>query len=720
MNAPTGHIRFGARKQLPVILQTQYTECGLACLAMIATWHGHELDLPALRRRFAFSLRGANLSRLVAIAQDLGLQGRGLKLELGSLRDLKLPCILHWNLNHFVVLKRITSRHIEIHDPACGARRLSWAEASKHFTGIALELTRRADFTPIKDRQRVSLGRLTGQTYGLRRGVAQILALALALETFALIAPFHLQWVLDHVLVSSDYSLLTMLGTGFLLVVLMQALLTAARGWAISALGASFAAQWATNLFGHLLRLPLDYFAKRHIGDVNSRLLSVRSIQETLSGAFFESVLDGFAASLMLAVLYIYNAALMTLALAAIGAYALVRWLGYARLRTLKEEQLTQLARQQTEMFESIHGVQTIKLSNKQEERRIRFANVTAEVAHREVAIQRIGFSFTSLGQLVFGVQRVLVVWIAAWFVLENRMSAGMLVVCMMYSEQFSTRMRALIDKLVEFRLLQVHAERIADIALSEPEADVESAYAGPPPEPRIDVRGLSFRYGDGEPWVLHDCSLSIAAGESVAIVGPSGCGKTTLAKLILGLLTPSEGRIEIGGIDIRRYGLGAYRSEFGAVMQEDELFSGSLADNISFFDPNAENERIHRAAEIANIAEDIGAMPMRYETPVGDMGSSLSGGQKQRILLARALYREPRVLLLDEATSHLDVSRERRINGEIAQLAITRIIIAHRPETIASADRVIHLIDGQVRQVSALEYRQARPPDDKERAALP
>ena len=717
MSAPTSGYAFGSHR-LPIVLQTEITECGLACLTMIAVYHGHRVDLPALRRRFALSLRGASLARLIAIAQDLGLDGRGLRVELHALRDLDTPCILHWDLSHFVVLKRATARFVEIHDPANGLRRLSWDEASKHFTGIALAFTRRPDFSPIQDRQRIALRSVIGQTRGIGRSAAQIVALALALEVFALILPFQLQWVLDHVLVSSDVGLLSVLGIGFLFVVLMQSLLSAARGWVISALGAAFAAQWMTNLFGHLLRLPLDYFEKRHLGDVHSRLTSVRTIQQTLTGTFIESALDGLAAAFTLVVLYCYSPVLMSLVVATTTAYAASRWFAYARLRLLKEEQLVHSARQQTEMFESIQGVQTIKLSNKQSERRIRFANATMDVAHREVAIQRFGFAFGALGQFLFGLQRTLVVWIAAWLVLHGRMSAGMLMVCVVYSEQFAARTRDLIDKLVDLRLLRVHTERIADIALTEPERDVASSYVGDPPEPGIEVRGVCFRYAEGEPWVLKDCSLTIAAGESVAIVGPSGCGKTTLAKVILGLLEPCEGGIAIGGIDIRRYGLGAYRAEFGAVMQEDELFSGSIADNISFFDPNAELEVIHRAAEIASIADDIAGMPMRYETLVGDMGSSLSGGQKQRVLLARALYRQPRILLLDEATSHLDVTRERRINGEVSKLAITRIIIAHRPETIASADRVIHLIDGRTQQVSAPDYRPLRSPPERERAA--
>jgi ATP-binding cassette subfamily B protein RaxB len=332
------------------------------------------------------------------------------------------------------------------------------------------------------------------------------------------------------------------------------------------------------------------------------------------------------------------------------------------------------------------------------------------------VAVQRTTFSFAALAQGLFGAQRILLIWIAARQVLEGRLSVGLMLVLVAYAEQFAARTRGLVDKLIDLRLLRVHAERIADIALEEPESDVASSYVGPEPAPSLQLDNLAYRYAEDDRWVLRGCSLSIQAGESVAIVGPSGCGKTTLAKVILGLLAPQEGCVRLGGVEARHYGLGAYRAQFGVVMQEDDLFSGSIADNIAFFDPEATLERVRAAAALADIAADVEAMPMGYETPVGDMGSTLSGGQKQRVLLARALYRNPRILLLDEATSHLDVERERHINRAVARLSMTRIIIAHRPETIASADRVIHLVDGTAQSLSSLEYRRQRA----EREALP
>ncbi len=690
------------RRHLPVIQQNEIAECGLACLAMIARYHGHDVDLASLRRRFPVSLKGASLSRLISIAGNLGFGTRPLRAEVEHLANLRLPCILHWDLNHFVVLKRIDRGRAEIHDPARGHVSMPLAEFGRHFTGIVLELTPSAKFEPIQARQRVSLRGLVGRVYGVRRSVVQILLLALALEVLTLALPLALQWVLDLVLVSSDLALLSLIGIGFLTIVVFQSAIAAMRGWVVAELGASLSAQWITNLFGHLLRLPLDYFEKRSVGGVLSRFISVHSIQQTLTGSFVEALLDGLTVVLVLLLLVMYSGPLTLIVIAAFGLYALLRWLTFRRLRTLKEEQLIHMGRQQSQMIESIEGVQTIKLANKQDERRARLANATVEVAHREAAIGRVNATFAALARLIFGALRIVLIWIGAVMVLNGEFSAGMMVVFVTYSDLFATRAGSLIDKLVEFRLLGMHGERIADIALEPPEPHVHSEYTGPLPTPTIEVDAISFRYAEDDPWVLDECSMRIVAGESVAIVGPSGCGKTTLAKILLGLLQPVSGTIRIGGIDIENFGLVAYRDLCAAVMQEDVLFAGSIADNISFFDSDATMGRIEAAARAAQIHDDIVAMPMGYESLVGDMGSSLSGGQKQRVLLARALYRRPAILLLDEATSHLDVAREHAVNEAIAELAVTRIVIAHRPETIRSADRVIELQGGRVRSEDA------------------
>jgi ATP-binding cassette subfamily B protein RaxB len=266
------------------------------------------------------------------------------------------------------------------------------------------------------------------------------------------------------------------------------------------------------------------------------------------------------------------------------------------------------------------------------------------------------------------------------------------------YKEQFSARVAGLIDKMVELRMLNLQGERLADIVLSSPEEEAPPI-AVDAIDASLEVRALSFRYSDTEPFVMLNCSFAVAPGESLAIVGPSGGGKTTLVKLMLGLLQPTDGKVLAGGIDIQKLGIDRYRKLVGTVMQDDQLFAGSIADNISFFDPAPDHSAIERFARMASVHDDIATMPMGYNTLIGDMGAALSGGQKQRILLARALYKQPRILFLDEATSALDVQKERAVNDAIRALNLTRIIIAHRPETIASAERAIVLQGGKVAQ---------------------
>ncbi|WP_114240580.1 peptidase domain-containing ABC transporter [Dyella sp. C9] len=693
-------VQFGWRRRLPMLLQTEAAECAVACLAMIAAYHGHDVDVAGLRRRYSTSLKGTTLARLMEMAAGLGFTTRPLKLDMGHLPQLKTPCVLHWDMNHFVVLDRTNAKQAVIHDPSLGIRKLSLAEVATHFTGIALELTPSADFQLTQARQAISLRALTGQVQGWVPAVVQILSLALGLEVFGLAGPFYLQWVMDQVLVSADHDLLTLLGLGFLGVAIFSAAITAARSWAVVWLGATINAQWANHLFRHLVRLPLDWFEKRHIGDVVSRFGSIQSIQRTMTTQAIGTLLDGVMSLMTLVVMGLYSAGLTLFVAALFLVYGMGRWLYFAPLRRANEAQIVAAARQQSELLESIRGVMPIKLANKQNERLVRYANATVAAANRDVAIQRLTIGFQFGNQSLFGTGRVALIWLAAKLALDNQLSAGMLIAFMSYADQFINRATGLIDKLTDFRMLRLHAERLADIALTTPEDAGKVAWTGPIPEASIELCNVSFRYADNEPWVLKDCTLRICAGESVGIVGPSGGGKTTLAKLMLGLMDPTEGEIRFGGINIRKLGVGTYRQWVSAVMQDDQLFAGSIADNIAFFDAALSMEQVVDAAKLAAIHDDIMAMPMGYQSLVGDMGSSLSGGQRQRVVLARALYRHPKLMVLDEATSHLDAQRDHHINTAIAQLNVTRILIAHRMETIRSAQRVIELRNG------ALFYR--------------
>ena len=695
-------LRFGGGKRLPVILQTEAAECGLACLAMVASYYGYQIDLPGMRRKASMSLKGATLRRVMDIAGQLALDTRALRLEMEDLAALKTPCILHWDLNHFVVLKHAGAKEIVIHDPARGVQRLTWAEVSKHFTGVALELWPSARFKRERVREAISLRALSGQVHGLRRALTQILLLALALEVMVLAGPLYMQWVLDQVFPSADHQLLTVLGIGFLLLTIFQVGVTALRAWCITWISATLSVQWVNNLFGHLLKLPLAFFEKRHIGDVVSRFGSVQTIQKTLTTQFVGAVLDGLVSILTLVLMAFYSVPLTLLVVGTSAFYGLLRWMLYRPLRRTTEDHIVYAARQQSDLLESIRGIQAIKLANQQSHRQGRYANAQVDTTNREIALQRLGIGAQAGSGLLFGLARVALIWWAADLVLKGQFSAGMLVAFIAYADQFHRRGAALIDRWNEFRMLELHAERVADIALSEPEAHLDGVHADEIESPGLEVRNLSFRYAEGEPWVLEHFNLTVEPGESVAIAAPSGAGKTTLAKLILGLLDPTDGEIRFGGIDIRKLGLARYRAQVGAVMQDDQLFAGSIADNISLFDPEATPQGVAAAAHLAGIHDEIAVLPMGYQTLVGDMGSSLSGGQRQRVLLARALYRQPKLLVLDEATSHLDVAREREINTLVKRLKITRLVLAHRPETLASADRVIVLGRGCADSIAA------------------
>lgn len=681
---------------MDVYTQSETSECGLACLAMIASHHGDRSGLRALRARFAVSQQGASLKRLIEIAASMGLRARALRLDLPDVGKLALPCILHWGLNHYVVLTKVGSRHLQVIDPASGPVTVPWADFSRMFTGIALELAPEASLQPVEKPPSLSLRQLGGDVHGLRRSLALVIALSLALQAFVLLAPFQMQWVVDHVLVSADRDLLTLLGLGFLAVVLLQVGIGALRGWTVIYVSNQLGMQWLANMGSHLLRLPLAFFEKRHLGDITSRMGSIQTIQRTLTTSFVEAIIDGLMAILTLTMMLLYAWKLVLVTLLAVAAYLLMRWLSFGPVRRATEKQLIAGARQNSHLLESIRGIQSLKVSGSEPMRLATFHNLVQNTVNQDVGLSRLALLLSSASQLVFGVERVVVIWIGASLALANVFSIGMLIAYLAYKDQFSARVAGLIDKWVEFRMLGLHGERLADIALCAPESSQQEAEF-PLQGASISVTGLSFRYAAGEPWVLHDCSFSIGNGESVAIVGASGCGKTTLVKVLLGLLVPEHGAVDIDGKRLEPRHHHAYRQQIAAVMQDDQLFAGSVADNIGLGDDTPDMPRVEAAARLAAIHDELAALPMGYQSLVGDMGAAFSGGQKQRLILARALYRKPRLLFLDEATSHLDVHCERQVNTAIRDLRLTRIIIAHRPETIASADRVLVMEGGRI-----------------------
>ena len=693
--------RLGLGRHLPVIVQTEATECGLACLAMVACYLGLDTDLPSLRLRFGLSRKGANFENLVSVAAALGLDSRPLKLDMHNLPELQLPCILHWDMNHFVVLKSVSARRIVIHDPAIGVRAFTTEEFASHFTGIALELSPGEGFAPqSQPRLHFTLRGLMGRITGLNRGLAQILALALALEVVVIALPFYLQWVVDQALLAADHELLGVLALGFGLLVLLQAGIGAVRSWWVATLSARLNFQWLGNVFGHLVRLPLEFFEKRHVGHIVSCFGSISVIQKTLTTGLVQALVDGLMVAGTLLMMSLYSPALMAVSLVAAGLYGSLRWGVFRALREASAEEIIHAARQQTHFLETAGGIQSVRLFGRGDQRRAGWMNMLADQFNAGLRVARVHVAHETAQTLLFGLERVIVVWLAARMVLAGSFTVGMLFAYMAYKELFSARVGALVDIASELAMLRLHGERVADIALAQAEAGeapaaVEVDLTARPA--RIELRNVSYRYAPTEPWVLRGVDLMVEDGLSLAVTGPSGCGKTTLVKVMLGLLPPTEGEVLFDGTPIHRLGLSHYRALIGTVMQEDRLFSGSVADNICFFDPQPDLDWIEECARLAAVDVEIRAMTMGFHTLVTDVGTGLSGGQKQRVLLARALYRRPRILVLDEATSHLDLRNEHSVNEAVRAMALTRVVVAHRPETIAVADRVVTLAGGRI-----------------------
>jgi ATP-binding cassette, subfamily B, bacterial CvaB/MchF/RaxB len=691
----------GAR--LPDIRQAEAAECGLACLAMVAGYHGRYVDLATLRRQHPISIRGASLRSVMGIAADMGMTSRPLRLDMPNLAELKTPAILHWDLDHFVVLRRASRRGLDIHDPALGVRHYSYAEAGKHFTGVALELAPTETFSRTTERMGLRLRDIMIWPRGTGSSVCQALILSVLLQVYVIASPFYMQLMVDDAIARNDHDLMTVLAVGFGMFLLCNIGAGLLRSLALVHLQTGLAFEMSTGVLRHLLRLPLEYFEKRRTGDLLSRFAATDPIRDMLTEGVMSAAVDGVMAVLMAVLIFIYSATLACVVIPALLAYVALRLVTYHALRTRALTSIQAKAREMGTFVETLRAIQTIKVFNRENERGGLWTNCRVEVLNADASMARLKAGFRAANEMVFGIENILVIYLGASAVLNGGMSIGMLFAFMAYKTQFVDKAARFVEKAIEFRMLDVHLERLADIIGTDPEPDlmrpaVPAAYRRPM-QGAVEVRGLSFRYADDEPFVFENASFSVAPGEYIAITGASGGGKTTLIKVMLGLLQPTSGEILIDGTPLRQFGIRAFRDQVGVVMQDDQLMSGSVADNICFFDDSFDVEWMQTCAKTAGIHDEVMRMPMGYNSLIGDMGTSLSGGQKQRILLARALYRRPRILFMDEGTSALDAALEARVNAAVKALGLTRIIIAHRLETIASASRVLTVRQGFVEE---------------------
>ncbi|EBT7485581.1 peptidase domain-containing ABC transporter [Salmonella enterica] len=680
-------------RRVPVIHQTESSECGIACLAMVFGHYGKSIDLFSLRQQFNIFSRGATLYSIRTIAVQMGMTARALSLDLNELNVLRRPCILHWNFNHFVVLVSVKRNGFVLHDPARGRIIVSKAEASKCFTGIALELWPGSTFRRERVKKRLNLVTLINSIHGIKGALLKIFALSIVVEAIGLILPAGTQLVMDHALPAGDRGLLSMICIGLMFFILLRATVSTSRAWISLIMGTLVNIQWQSGLFSHLLRLPLSYFERRKLGDIQSRFGSLNTLRTTFTTSMVGAIMDGIMVCGLLIMMLLYGKSLTWVVLGFTVVYIAIRLFTYTYYRQLSEEQLIMEARVSSYFMETLYGIAAVKMQGMTDRRHTHWFNLQTDAINTGIRVTKMDLFFGGLNIFISACEQTIILWLGISLVMDNEMTIGMFVAFGAYRMQFSDRISTLVGFLLQLRMMSLHNERISDIALNEQESvkpDIPVSEKITPVS--LEVKSLTFRYDQQSMPVFSELNLTVSPGESVAIIGPSGSGKTTLMKVLCGLFKADSGQVLIDGNDIQQMGVNNYRKITGCVMQDDRLFSGTIRENICGFSENIDDEWMAECAKASFIHDTIMSMPMGYDTLTGELGEGLSGGQKQRLFIARALYRKPRILFMDEATSALDSKSENYVNSAIKSLNITRIIIAHRESTIKSVDRVFSL----------------------------
>jgi ATP-binding cassette subfamily B protein RaxB len=690
--------------------QTEAAECGLVCLAISAELLGSKVDLADLRRQHPVSPRGLSFKDIAAIAGSMNLVGRAVHCELDELSQLSCPAILHWGLNHFVVLVSVSRDRVVIQDPARGRRVEKMDVVSKRFTGVAMELSASPAFMRKTERSRLRLSSLFRWTPNLTGGLLQAFLLSLLLQAYVVASPFYMQLAIDEGALKGDMDLLVTLAIGFGLFAVFNAGADALRGLALQRVSALLGWDMTQRLFHHMMRLPLVWFQRRRLADALTRFDSLVPVKTLIASGLVGALIDGMLSAVTLVMMFIFAPILAFVVLAALALYVGIRLASIPLTMKLGAAALSASIAEQGKRIETLRAMQTIKVMAAESQREGDWANKLADTvrANQSSAIAQI--SINTVQSALDALSLILVVFLGVKRIIAGEMTIGVLYAFLAYRSQFAARAQSFVEQFVTARLLELHTFRLADIALHPLEPGIDQAPSTVAEiQGAIELRNIAFAYAPHEPLVLRGVNIRIEPGEFVAIVGPSGTGKSTLLKVMTGLYPVVGGEVLIDGLSLGSWGPRTVRRSLGVVMQDDELLSGSIAENVAFFAEDISIDRVWECLRAASLDAEVMAMPMRAETMVGDMGSSLSGGQKQRVLLARALYRRPSILILDEATSHLDLGREKSINQALQQLSITRVIVAHRSETVAAADRVIHLEGGVV----VSDRRVARTPPE-------
>lgn len=685
-------------KRVPVQSQMGTVECGAACLAMILSYHGRATSVSEVREKCGLGRDGLTALAIVKVARSYGLRVRAVSVEEQDFRFVTLPAIIHWNFNHFLVVERWSPKYLDAVDPAFGRIRIPIEEFQQSFTGIAIMLEPGVNFNRLNTRPKVTL-RTYATNYVKQSPVAflQIVVASLVLQLFGLAIPVLTKVVVDQIVPYGLHDALTLLGIGMLILLLAQLIVTLLRGSILLYLQTRIDMHMLLDFFEHLLKLPILFFQQRSSGDILSRMNSNLIIRDTISNQLISAVLDG---SFVLIYFFILLSQSWTFGLLVllIGIVQVMLLVSTTRLmHLLSYRELAAQGKAQGYMAEALIGMTTLKSMGVEHRAFERWSNLFFEQMNISVRRNYLSTIINTLLVTVRTFAPLFLLWFGTWQVLTGTFEIGTMLALNALAVAFLTPLSTLVNSGQSLQLVRSHLERIADVMGAEPEQD--NGRVQLPPRLMGDVRldNVSFQYAPSAPTVLRDISVSIRAGQKVAIVGRTGSGKSTLGNILLGLYVPEQGDVFYDTLPLRTLNYEAIRSQFGVVIQNASIFSGSIRENIALSSPGADLECISKAARMAAIHDEIMQMPMGYETQIAENGNALSGGQRQRLALARALVHSPVLLLLDEATSALDVVTERVIENNLRSLACTQIIIAHRLSTIRNADLILVLEQGSI-----------------------
>lgn len=694
----------------PFIRQHDEMSCGTTCLMMISKFYGKRFSSSRLRDLAHVDRSGASLANLAAAAEQIGFASRAMRFEYSELVSAQVPCVVHWQGYHYVVVYRISDTHVWVADPALGLRKYTKEYFADRWNGIVLLLEPTPEFT--KQTEDGSTARHFLQFMTPHRvALTEVLVASVLLNLFGLATPIFTQNIVDRVLSRHNVSMLNLMLAGMLLVLLFRVMVSVIRQYLIVHTSLKIDLQMLVAFYKHLLALPLGYFKVRKMGDFIARFGENLKIRDFLTNTALTLVLDTFLVVVYVSLMFWYNAKLAWLAVGFVPVFVGLALSFTPTLKRLNVDAFSAHAESDSHLIESIHGIDTIKAMNMEYTSRWRWEEKFIKSLNVDFRLYKTAIYFHSLGDFVTGLSTTLVLWFGAHQVMQGGLTVGGLMAFMALLGSVTAPINRIIFAWDGIQQTLVSIDRLGDVFMARTEypetADQATGIVIREPAGEIVFKDVFFRYGGkDDAYILSRISLKIAPGKKVAIVGRSGSGKTTLVKLIPRFFDATEGHVTVDGCDVRNIDLANLRQMVGFVLQQNFLFSGTIRENISLGDPAETMERVIEAAKLAHAHDFVAEMPLGYETRVGESGLQLSGGQIQRITIAQVLYRNPRILILDEATSSLDTESEQIIQKNLNEILRNRtaVIIAHRMSTVRNADRIYVIDRGEIVEEGAHE----------------